>query len=47
MSFCYSQPVDWDTDSVLLAGMELELRTDNKLFKESTRILQAEHNFVS
>lgn len=44
--FGTNQPVDWETDTGLLAGMELELRTDNKSFKEMTRILQAEHNFT-
>ncbi|XP_039251469.1 serine/threonine-protein kinase B-raf-like isoform X2 [Styela clava] len=44
--FGTNQPVDWEVDSGRLAGMELELRTDNKSFKEKTRILQAEHNFT-
>jgi len=39
--------VDWAIDSGQLAGSELELRTENKNFNKSTRILQASHNFVS
>ena len=33
-------------DAGELAGKELELRTESTAYKESTRILQAKHNFV-
>ncbi|CAK8690509.1 unnamed protein product [Clavelina lepadiformis] len=44
--FGTDEQVDWNIDSGELAGVELELRTENKTFNKSTRILQANHNFV-
>lgn len=45
--FVVSDQIDWKIDSGELAGTQLELRTENKTFQKSTRILQASHNFVS
>uniref|UniRef100_H2Y816 non-specific serine/threonine protein kinase n=1 Tax=Ciona savignyi TaxID=51511 RepID=H2Y816_CIOSA len=44
--FGTNEQVDWNSDSGILAGVELELRTEDKIFKEKTRILKASHNFV-
>nr|CAB3265413.1 Raf1 serine/threonine protein kinase [Phallusia mammillata] len=44
--FGTDEQIDWNIDSGVLAGVELELRTENKSFNKSTRILQASHNFV-
>nr|XP_018671189.1 serine/threonine protein kinase isoform X2 [Ciona intestinalis] len=38
--------VDWNSDSGILAGVQLELRTEDKSFTKSTRILKANHNFA-
>lgn len=45
-TFPENNPVDWEMDSSKFAGMQLELKTANRMFKEKTRILQAEHAFT-